>query len=349
MNRLRGVVGVILLLFGGGIVFAMLVAIFRGPLKVERFVEIGPSETAFVIPLEGDLNEQVRTDSLRFLEEAKVNTKRISIPQRAHQYGRIPSSYRWISTVRVIKVNRAPVTREWTAEATTGTSAKNESLVVQSHDGVVFALGGTITCRIEEEDAALYLRHFGTVASEQQELQDIVDQARPLADVVDTGIRSYMQSRLFYHFSGAPLDEAKQKKIDYFNSTFHDAVDYFKQRGITIDSFGSTKGLTYLNPKVQDAINQKFLVENDRLVTLQEKIEAEQTNAKKIAMAKASRDAAEKFLESKEAMLMSYELEIKLMQAEARRAMAENWDGQMPRSILPSSGDSQLLLNVRNP
>jgi hypothetical protein len=84
-------------------------------------------------------------------------------------------------------------------------------------------------------------------------------------------------------------------------------------------------------------------------VTLQDKAEAEQVNAKKIAMAKASRDSAEKFLESKEAMLMSYQLEIQLMHAEARRAMAEKWDGQMPRSILPTSGQQQLLLNLNEP
>lgn len=325
----------------------------RGPLKVERFVEFTPSETVFVIPLEGATDAQAKTDSVKFLEKAKVNTQRISIPQRQHNYGHYASEYRWIPTVRVIKVNRAPVTREWTAEEHSGTSSRNEGLEVQSQDGVMFSLGATITCRIEEQDTALYLYHYGTIASSPaagEDLiktnKDIVHEGRLLSDVIDQNVRSYMQARLFHYFSGAELDEAKKRKIEFFESAFADAKRYFKERGVTIDSFGSTKGLTYANKEVQEAINQKFLVENKKLVVLQEKAQNAQENAKKIGMAKASKDAAEKFLQAKDAMIMSYQLEIDLMRAQARKAMAESWNGTMPRSILPNGQAAQMLLDI---
>src|SRR5205823_12260113 len=90
-----------------------------------EYAEIDTSETGFLIPLEGNIATQARFQSEEYLRELKVAAKRVQITHRWSQEGRLPNSGRWIGTVRLIKVNRSPITREWTAEATTGTTAKN--------------------------------------------------------------------------------------------------------------------------------------------------------------------------------------------------------------------------------
>src|SRR5205823_11362387 len=90
-----------------------------------EYAEIDTSETGFLIPLEGDGGAQAKFQSEEYLRALKVAAKRVQITHRWSQEGRLPNSGRWIGTVRLIKVNRSPITREWTAEATTGTTAKN--------------------------------------------------------------------------------------------------------------------------------------------------------------------------------------------------------------------------------
>src|SRR5262245_11053528 len=84
-----------------------------------EYVEIDTSETGFLIPLEGDGGSQGNFQSDDYLNERKVGRKRVQITHRWSQEGRLPNSGRWIPTVRLIKVNRSPVMREW---ATTQTS-----------------------------------------------------------------------------------------------------------------------------------------------------------------------------------------------------------------------------------
>jgi len=91
--------------------------------RSDRHVVIGPNETAFVIPLEGDSTAQGRVQSIDALEKAKVMAKRIYLPVRKRDLGRGPANYEWVPTLKVVKVDRSPVTREWTAEVSTGTLA----------------------------------------------------------------------------------------------------------------------------------------------------------------------------------------------------------------------------------
>lgn len=322
-----------------------------GPAYQERFVEIGPNETAFVIPLEGDsVAGQGTFDSIGYLEKAMVVSKRITIPQKRHYYGHLPQAYRWIAEVLVVKVDRAPVTREWTSDPTTGTSPANQALEVESLDSINFSLGATITCRIEEKNTPTFLYFYGTQSLEEGKGTEVglVYRGRPLSDIVDTNIRSYCQAKLASHFGSVDLNEGKQRKAEFFEQAFDEAQQYFKQRGITIDSFGSAKGLYYHNPEIQAAINRRFVTENSIEVARQELAAQKNRNTTKIAKATAERKAAEAFLAEKEAMLMKYRQEISQLRAEARQAMAQHWDGQMPANLLPSGKDaSGMLLEVK--
>ena len=77
-----------------------------------EYVEIDTSETGFLIPLEGDTAEQVRFQSVDYLNQHKVATKRVQITHRWSQEGRWSTDSRWIPTVQLVKVNHSPVTRE---------------------------------------------------------------------------------------------------------------------------------------------------------------------------------------------------------------------------------------------
>lgn len=109
------------------------------PYDRPQYAEIDTSETGLLIPLEGDSNVQAKFQSEEYLRQLKVAAKRVQISHRWSQEGRLPASGRWIGTVRLIKVNRSPVTREWTAEATTGTAAKNRAVWIESADSVGFS------------------------------------------------------------------------------------------------------------------------------------------------------------------------------------------------------------------
>lgn len=65
---------------------------------VAEYVEIGNSETAFVIELED--NEGARFDSTAAVEEARVAARRIQIPHRWHSTGRMWSSGEWFDSNR---------------------------------------------------------------------------------------------------------------------------------------------------------------------------------------------------------------------------------------------------------
>src|SRR5438477_2495972 len=117
-----------------------------------EYSEIDTSETGFLIPLEGDTAGQAKFASQQYLEEKKVAAKRVQITHRWNQTGRLPNDGSWIPTVRLVKVKRSPITREWTAENNNGTSNKNQAVWVESNDSVGFSMGFTCTALIKEED-----------------------------------------------------------------------------------------------------------------------------------------------------------------------------------------------------
>ena len=80
------------------------------PYDVPEFVEIGPNETAFVVPLTGaNQDSQGQFDSADYLNERKVATKRIQIPHEWVQKGRMSNDGEWVPTMRVLRVDRQPV------------------------------------------------------------------------------------------------------------------------------------------------------------------------------------------------------------------------------------------------
>src|SRR5881396_968387 len=104
---------------------AVLALAFIRPYDVPEFIEVDSSESAFLIPLEGDTGNQAAFHSVKFLEEKKIATKRVQLTHRWQQMGYMPRSGKYVSTVRLVKVDRRPITREWTRSPKTGTSPKD--------------------------------------------------------------------------------------------------------------------------------------------------------------------------------------------------------------------------------
>jgi len=304
-----------------------------GPAKIEQFEEIGPNETAYVIPLEGESQAgQAKFDSVKFLEDRKVAAKRISLSLREKSTGRMWWDYEWIPTVRVVKVDRAPQTREWTSSKVSGTNGLDQSLHMQSIDSIMFHIGATITVSISEEDASAFLYNYG---------------GKPLADVVDSNIRSFILGELSQEFAAIKLDEAMTQKNAFFAKAGKDATEFFKRKGITIDYFGIEGGLGYDNANVQTSLDNKFIAENDKLVAQNQQNAQEVRNKTAIAKAVADAEAATKFAAAQAALNTKTENEVKLINAAALKAMAEKWDGKsFPSTLLMPSNSQGFLFNL---
>ena len=126
-----GIIGLIALI-GVPIVASYTVKPYDRP----EYVDIDTSESAFLIPMEGDTAEQSAFPSLAYLQERKIASKRVQIIHRWSQTGFAPASGLWIPTVRLVKIDRRPLTREWTKSSATGTSTRDQAISVETKDSV---------------------------------------------------------------------------------------------------------------------------------------------------------------------------------------------------------------------
>lgn len=231
-----------LLLVGVGLLAAC------GPAEKEEFVEIGPNETAFVVPLLGDTSQQAQFQSVDFLRDHQVGAKLIQIPHFKRDMGRGWWEYVWEDSVKVIIVDRTPVTREWTRSGTSGTSPTNQAFSVESAESIDFQVGATCAALVEENNAAEFLYFFS---------------GKSLSAVMDENVRGFIQARLFEKFGKLTLDEARVDKADIFEEVFTETRDHFATMGITISYLGGSEGLIYNDSHVQDEINSNFAAQQE--------------------------------------------------------------------------------------
>ena len=322
------------------------------PFDRPEYAEIDTSETGFLIPLEGNTATQARFQSEEYLRELKVAAKRVQITHRWSQEGRLPHSGRWIGTVRLIKVNRSPVTREWTAEANTGTAAKNQAIWIESSDSVGFSMGFTCTAFIPEEQAARFLYWYPSGS---------------LSEVMDGEVRGRIQQVAAEIAAKYPLDQLRARKQEISDAVKHDITQFFAQRGVVITTIGMFGGMTYENGEIQRAIDNTVIAQqlkvvneakweaqqrdNDR-VTLEanaiaeraRRIAAGDADAKKIAAAaeaQAIRDVNKALAEAGQNPLL-----YQLRSLEVERARVDKWNGQYPDYLLQAGASPNLMLQL---
>lgn len=303
----------------------------RRPYDVPEYKEIQNNETGFVIPLEGETSDQAQFNSADYLKSRQIAEKRIRIPHRWNQTGRIVLGVfgkrkgEYLPTVKLLKVNRTPVTREWTPSEKTGTSRKDEGIWVESKDSVGFSTGFSCTAHVEEDDAALFLYKYP---------------AGSLADVMDTQIRARIQTMAAETCAEYDMDALRAEKPALIAKIRGDVEPFFKKNGITVTTIGMFGGFTYENPAVQTAIDDVFrsqqledVAEAKRKAALKDKetilitAEAEAAAINKLAEAEANKiekvnTAAEKAQKNP----LFYQL--RLLDTENKRI--DKWDGSYP-------------------
>ena len=299
MKHIKKIVLVVLML-----VMVMALTGCRRPYDKPEFVTIEASQTAFLIPLIGDTSDQGAFESEELLLEAKVATKEIQIPHRWVQTGRQNWNGEWRPSATLIVVERKPVSRSWNSGTSTDTSTS--AIFGETSDAIGIYVGMNCTAMIEEKDAAKFLYRYNNT---------------PLETIIDTDIKKMVEDRFNLETAKYTSTELSSKKGEIMEAVKTYVVDYFADYGITITVLGMKEGISYENPAIQAAIDEKFASEQ-QLVIQQNKNEAN--------IAKAEAEA--------QALILAAEA-----QAEANRILAESltdeilaqmyyekWDGKLP-------------------
>jgi hypothetical protein len=311
------------------------------PCKVLDPVEIKPNETCWVIPLDSQTeSSQAKFNSVDFLNQKKVAAKRIMVDKVERSVGRMYWDIEWIPAVRVIKVDRSLVTREWVDGDAIGTSKKDEGIHVNTKDNIKLDIGITITVSIDEDNASTYLYYHGE---------------RPLSEITDSNVRSFITKVLSQHVSSMDLVEFQNRQVEIYNLISKEVTDEFKSKGITVQYVGNANGWRFVNEKIQESINASYIAQQDNKTAEMEQaaqktrnataiLNQENNNKIKVISAQAEVDSAQKLQSAKEAAAFQNQLQIALVLAKAQATMAEKWDGRLPSNILPAN--SQMLMNL---
>jgi hypothetical protein len=330
------------------------------PYDKPEFVEVDTSETGFLIPLEGDASQQEKFQSEGYLAQRKIATKRVQITHRWLQEGRLPGDGRWIATVRLVKVNRSPVTRSWTTaqNTTTGSIAarSDQAIWIESGDSVGFSMGFACTAFISEEDAARFLYWYPSGS---------------LADVMDHEVRGRIQEVAAEVAAKYPLDQLRTRKQEIADAVKNDVTNFFATRGVTVTTIGMFGGMTYENPEIQRSIDGTFIAqqlkvvaeakfeaqkrENDR-IELEANATAEKARREALGQADARKTTAgaeaEAIREVNRALNEAAQnpLLYQLKALDVEKARIEKWDGKYPTYFMgASAGGPNLLLQVPTP
>ncbi|MDD5381878.1 MAG: hypothetical protein PHG53_09630 [Phycisphaerae bacterium] len=298
------------------------------PYDKEEFVEVKNNETAFVIPLENKTDLQQKMQSVESLQKMQVATKRIQISHRWQKTGRFNRNGNWIPNIVVIKVDRTPVTREWTVNETTGTTGKNEAIWVESQDSIGFSTGFTCTAYVQEKDAATFLYWYPTGS---------------LATVMDLEVRGKIQKVVQQVAAGYKMDELRNIKNTISDAVVKEITEFFTQRGITVQNIGMFGGFEYENKDIQKAIDDVFVSQQQKNVALALKQAQDDKNKVIVMAADAEAQARIKRAEGEAkgiqlvadaaAKANSNPAFIKLKELENQAKWIDKWQGLLPQNL----------------
>jgi regulator of protease activity HflC (stomatin/prohibitin superfamily) len=306
------------------------------PIKLET---IQANETAFLIPLLGDAKKQQATHTEEFLSQNLVQTQQIQLPQQwvPAGYEYLGANGSWKDAAILIKVDRSPVTREWTADPNKGTSKKNEAIWVMTSDQVEFSTGWTCTAYIAtREDAVKFLYYYRN---------------GNLADVMDNEIRAKIQTSFGLEVTDLPMEKIRSAATPHIKHVVDEVSIFFKERGITITNLGITGGFIYTDATIQKTLVELFNAEQQQAIatataaalqkTAQGKADAAKLQAEGEAEAiKTVADAKAYEIEKAEKDLATY-VELKRLEIEVKKI--EKWKGDFPASYIGNLPPESLL------
>ncbi len=267
----------------------LMTSCFRRPYDKPEYVTVDSNETAFVIPLETNTKDQKSLQTEDYWKKNMVSAKRIRITHRWDQTGRWHNMGRYIATVKVIKIDRTPVSVQWTA------NSGAQRVSAESKESIGFTVPISLTAMIKESGTPKFL--------------SVYTASKSLKDIVDTDINAYVSAEATKMFSTHTLEECKSMKNQIVDQIADDTKKFFADYGITITQIGTTDGLTYDNKDIQTAIDEqaqlqaegKALVEKEKNAEKQREIDLKNArNEAQIARTKASSVAALKSLQEVE-------------------------------------------------
>ena len=287
-------------------VFCMLTLVScRKPYDTPKFKTIEPSQTAFLIPLVGDTGGQASFESEELLLEAKVATKEVQIPHRWVQTKRRSWQGEWRPSATLIVVERKPVSRSWESGESTATSA-NKAIFGETADNIGIYVGMNCTAMIEEKDAAKFLYRYNNT---------------PLETIIDTDIKKMVEDRFNTETALVMSTDLGSKKGEIMEAVKEYVVNYFKDYGITITVLGLKEGISFENPAIQKALDEKFASEQKLVI---------QQNENEANIAKAEAEAQAVLIAANAQAEANKKLAESLTGSILEKMYYEKWNGELP-------------------
>lgn len=291
----------------------------RKPYDVPEFQTISASQTAFLVPLVGDTGAQSAFESEELLLETKVATKEIQIPHRWVQTGRRSYTGEWRPSATLIVVERKPVSRSWESGDSAATSS-NKAIFGETADNIGIYVGMNCTAMIEEKDAAKFLYRYNNT---------------PLETIIDTDIKKLVEDRFNTETGLVMSTDLASKKGEIMERVKTYVVDYFKDYGITITVLGLKEGISFENPAIQKALDEKFASE--------QKLEIQQ-NENEANIAKAQAEAQAVLIAAEAEAQANAKIAASLTPNVLEKMYYEKWNGELPYVY----GDSAPIINTPN-
>jgi len=317
------------------------------PFEPVQLETINPNEEAFLLPLTGEVSSQTSTNNEEYLRSNLVYTKQVKLPQQwvQHGYETLGPNGSWKPAAILVKVDKSPVTREWTADPNSGTSNKNEAIWVMTADQVEFSTGWTCTARIASRDDAVKFLHNYPNGS--------------LQIVMDTEVRAKLQATFGLEVTDLPMDTLRKQATPHIVQTTGDVSKFFKERGITITNLGITGGFEYKDKTIMDTMVKVFNAEQDKAIA-SAAFQAQEMKNKTIESAATGKGKAlltERQAEADGIKLVAdakaYEMEkaktdadiyLTLKKIELEKEKLTKWDGRFPTYFMGGSGSQPDLL-----
>lgn len=299
------------------------------PYETPIIESIATDESAVMVPLVGDVDGQDTTEALEYYKENMVYTKEVTIPQRWVKTGRdflglFPNGeYR--PSAKLIKVSRAPESREWVDASDEGTSTNKQGFDVESKDSIGFSFGVVATAQVEEDGFIMFLAQYG---------------GRQLTSVMDAEIRNHVQAILSDVATKYDLENIDEMKKEAISEVRAQVIPYFKDRGITVTNLGFKGGLTYEDESIQKAFNAVITAEKQRdaQVLENERLSSKNATENEIKIAKALAEAEEAQIKAKNWAIYS-----KIRELDLEEKYLDTWDGVLPVTVL---GDSDVIMDL---
>jgi len=292
-----------------------------------EYVEVEGHQTAFLIPLEGDTKDQSTFASVELLEEKKVAAKRVQITHRWSQTGRMWYDGDWIGNVKLIVVDRKPVSRHWSADKDTGDNHEDDAVWVESKDSVTFSMGFMLAAEIPEPKASTFLYRYPN---------------KSLAEIMDKEVRAHVQRVAAEWAAKYELYDVRSKKAECMEQLRKEVVPYFAARGIEITSIGMANGVSYKNKDIQQSIDKAVQDQQLKVQYEAQRQAQEVANQRIISEAKAKAEAESQAVtikakaqsEALKLLMQNGDMYLQLKALEVESERLQRWDGKLPQYYL---------------